>query len=94
MTKRATIVALFFAVASIAATASLVNEPATPGHEPQTASTDRDSARRGTRTPLVLLDDADPAVGNQPRRGDRPELALAESADPSAVTDGLRRGTR
>ncbi|WP_058556612.1 hypothetical protein [Thiohalocapsa sp. ML1] len=94
MTKPVAFATLFLAF-SVAATASLLNEPTprTNATAVTTASAE-DLTRRGTREPLVSNELALPVSFAQQRRGERPELAVAESAAAASAGDAIRRGSR
>jgi hypothetical protein len=94
MTKPIALAALFLA-GSVAATASLLNEPA-PGL-PTSASSSmsgEDPTRRGTRDALVVGDAALPVSFAQQRRGERSALVVAEAQTRAPAGDAIRRGTR
>lgn len=94
MTKPVAFAALFLAF-SVAATASLLNEPTPRADATALAAMGAaDLTRRGTREPLVSNELALPVSFAQQRRGERPELAVAESAAAASAGDASRRGSR
>jgi hypothetical protein len=93
MTRSLTIASLFFAAASVAATASLLYEPTEPTHGALSADATDEVTRRGTREPLATVV-SDPLLSDQPRRGQRTDFVLSGAPTPEPTADGIRRGDR